>query len=222
MIEHFYLALVWATKRLRHYITEYSIQLVSRIDPLRYLFDRPALMSKLMRRLVLLTEFNIQYVTQKSIKGSVLAYHLASLLVTDSRVIDDDFLDEEIVGETSLFGWHMYFDGATNHSRYGISVLLISPHGDHIPKSIRLGILDRYPATNNIVEYEAFILWLETAHEHGIRHMEIFSDSNMVIKHIQGDWNTKDVKLKPYHAYLELLVRRFDDLSYTHLPRAHN
>ena len=26
----------------------------------------------------------------------------------------------------------------------------------------------------------------------------------------------------PYHAYLELLVGRFDDLSYTHLPRAQN
>ena len=30
------------------------------------------------------------------------------------------------------------------------------------------------------------------------------------------------MKLRPYHAYLELLVRGFDDLSYTHLPRAHN
>ncbi|RVW98084.1 Pro-Pol polyprotein [Vitis vinifera] len=39
---------------------------------------------------------------------------------------------------------------------------------------------------------------------------------------IQGEWKTRDVKLKPYHAYLELLVGRFDDLRYTHLPRAQN
>ena len=45
---------------------------------------------------MLLIEFDIQYVTQKSIKGSVLTDHLASLPVTDSKVIDDDFLDEEI------------------------------------------------------------------------------------------------------------------------------
>ena len=43
-----------------------------------------------------------------------------------------------------------------------------------------------------------------------------------MIRQIQGDWKTRDVKLRPYHAYLELLVRRFDDLSYTHLPRAQN
>ena len=66
-------------------------------------------------------------------------------------MIDDDFLDEKIVGVTSLFSWCMYFDGATNHSGYGIGVLLISPHGDHIMRSIRLAFSDCYLATNNIV-----------------------------------------------------------------------
>ena len=182
MIERFCLALVWATRRLRHYTTEYSVQLVSRLDPFKYLFDIPILTSRLMRWLVLLTEFDIPNVTQKSIKVSVLADHLASLPVIDSRVIDDDFPDEEIPGVTSLSGWRMYFDGAANHSRYGIGVLLISPHGDHIPRSICLALSDRYPATNNIVEYEACILGLETTLELGIRRIKIFGDSNLVIR----------------------------------------
>ena len=121
-------------------------------------------------------------------------------------MIDDDFPDEEITGVTSLFSWRMYFDGAANHSGYGISVLLISPHSDHIPRSVRLAFLDHFPAMNNIIEYEACILGLDTALELGIRQMKIFSDSNLVIKHIQGDWKTKDVKLRPYNAYLKLLV----------------
>ena len=152
----------------------------------------------------------------------MLADHLASLPVTDSGVIDDDFSDEDIVRVTSLSGWRMYFDGAANHSGYGIGVPLISPHGDHIRRSVRLAFADCYPTTNNIVKYEACILGLETALELGIRRMEIFSDSNLVIRQIQGDWKTRDVKFRPYHAYLELLVGRFDDLSYTHLYRAQN
>ena len=104
MIERFFLALVWATRRLRHYMTKYFVHLVSRLDPLRYLFDIPVLTSRLMRWLVLLTDFDIKYVTQKSIKGIVLAEQLASLSVTDIRVIDDDFPDEEIAGVTSLSG----------------------------------------------------------------------------------------------------------------------
>ena len=70
---------------------------------------------------------------------------------------------------TSLLGWRNYFDGATNHSGYEIGVLLISPHGDHIPKSIRLAFFDQHPTKNNIVEYEACILGLETTLELRIR-----------------------------------------------------
>ena len=52
--------------------------------------------------------------------------------------------------------------------------------------------------------------------------MKVFGDSNLVLRQIQGYWKTRDVKLRPYHAYLELLVGRFDDLRYTHLLRVQN
>ncbi|RVX01350.1 Retrovirus-related Pol polyprotein from transposon 297 [Vitis vinifera] len=172
MIERLCLALVWATRRFRHYMTEYSMHLISRLDSLRYLFDRLALTGRLMRWLVLLTKFDIQYVSQKSIKGSIVADHLASLPTSEDRPVDDDFPDEEFVVMTSLSGWCMYFDGAANQSGYGI--------------------------------------------DGGI------GDSNLVLKQIQGDWKTRAVKLRSYHAYLELLVARFDDLRYVHLPKAHN
>ena len=94
MIERLCLALVWVTRRLRHYVTEYSILLVSRLDPLRYLFYWPTLTGRLMRWLVLLTEFDIQYVTQKLVKWSIVTNHLSSLPVFDDRPIDNDFPDE--------------------------------------------------------------------------------------------------------------------------------
>ena len=102
-------------------MTEYSVHLISRLDPLRYLFDRPTLVGHLMRWLVLLIEFDIHYVTQKSIRGSIVADYLASLPVSNARAIDDDFPDEDVVAVTSLSGWRMYFDGATNRSGYGMA-----------------------------------------------------------------------------------------------------
>ena len=102
------------------------MHLISRLVPLRYLFDRPALASRLMRWLVLLTEFDIKYVSQKSIKWSIIADHLASLPTIESRLVDDHFSDEEFITMTRLSGWRMYFDGAANHSGYGIGVLLVS------------------------------------------------------------------------------------------------
>ncbi|RVW69124.1 Transposon Ty3-G Gag-Pol polyprotein [Vitis vinifera] len=38
----------------------------------------------------------------------------------------------------------------------------------------------------------------------------------------RGIWKTRDEKLKPYYAYLDLLIDRFDELRYIHLPRAEN
>ncbi|RVX11208.1 Transposon Tf2-2 polyprotein [Vitis vinifera] len=162
MIERLCLAVVWATRRLRHYMTEYSVLLVSRLDPLRYLFDRPVLTGRLMRWL--------------------------------------------------YYGVALYFDGAANQSGFGIGILLISPQGDHIPRSVRLAFSDHHRLTNNIVEYEACITGLETALDLGIRQLEIHGDSNLVIKQTQGIWRTRDEKLKPYHAYLDLLIDRFDVL----------
>ena len=200
MIERLCLALVWATRRLRHYVTEYSILLVSRLDPLRYLFDRPVLTGRLMRWLVLLTEFDIQYMTQKSVKGSIVADHLASLPVSDDIPIDYDFPDEQFISMTSITGWQLYLDGAANQSGFGIGILLISPQGDHIPRSVRLVFSGHHRLTNNMVEYEACITGLETALDLGIRQLEIHGDSNLVIQQTQGIWRTRDEKLKPYHA----------------------
>ena len=198
---------------------EYSVHLISRLDPLKDLFDRSALTGRLMRWLVLLTKFDIQYVSQKSIKGSIVTDHLASLLTSKDRLADDDFLDEEFVAMTSLLRWCMYFDGATNQSRYGIGVLLVFHQGYFISRFVHLAFLDRHLATNNIVEYEACIIGLKTTLELGIRQIEVFGDSNLVLRQIHGDWKTRDVKLRLYQAYLELLVGKFDDLRYVHLPR---
>ena len=123
-------------------MTEYSIHLVSRLDPLRYLFDRFVLIGRLMRWLVLLTEFDIQYVTQKSVKDSIVTDHLASLPVSDDRPIDDDFPNEQFVSVASIAGWLLYFDGAANQSGFGIDILLISPQDDHIPRSVQLEFFD--------------------------------------------------------------------------------
>ena len=175
-----------------------------------------------MRWLVLLIEFDIQYVTRKSVKGSIVADCLASFPVFNDRPIDDDFPDEQIVLVTSIAGWRLYFDGATNQSRFVIGILLISPQGDHIPISVQLTLSDHHRWTNNIVEYEAFITGLEIALDLGVRQLAIHEDSNLVIQQTQVNWRTRDEKLNPYHAYLDLLVNRFDEFRYIHLPRAEN
>ena len=76
----------------------------------------------------------------------------------------------------------MYFDGAINPSGFGIGILLISPQGDDIPRSIWLTFFGHHRLTNNIVEYEACITSLETALDLRDKQLEIHGNSNLVIQ----------------------------------------
>ena len=77
LVEKTCLIMIWAIRKLRHYFQSYKIQAISKIDPLRYLFQVPILTGKISRWLVLLTEFDIEYITTKVIKGKAVVEFLA-------------------------------------------------------------------------------------------------------------------------------------------------
>ena len=77
LVEKTCLIMIWATRKLRHYFQLYKIQAISRIDPLRYLFQAPAVTGRMSRWLVFLIEFNIDYITIKVIKRRVIVEFLA-------------------------------------------------------------------------------------------------------------------------------------------------
>src|SRR3954462_5075051 len=86
-------ALAWASKRLRQYMLNHSTWLISRMDPLIYVFEKQALTGRIARWQMLLSEYDIQYVTQKAIKGSVLADHLAHHPLEEYQSMKFDFPD---------------------------------------------------------------------------------------------------------------------------------
>ena len=53
------------------------------MDPIKYIFEKPTLTGRIARWQMVLSEYGIQYVTQKAIKGSVLADYLAHQPVED-------------------------------------------------------------------------------------------------------------------------------------------
>ena len=67
------------------------------MDPIKYIFEKPALSGRITRWKMILTEYDIQYTIQKSIKGSVLADHLAHKAVEDYQSMKFEFSDEDIM-----------------------------------------------------------------------------------------------------------------------------
>ena len=55
----------------------YKVLLIARMDPLKYLMEKPVQDRKTDKWILLLSEFDIKYVTQKSMKRKAIANHLA-------------------------------------------------------------------------------------------------------------------------------------------------
>ena len=101
--------------------------LISKMDPIKYIFEKPALTGRIARWQIILTVYDIQYTTQNAIKHSVLADHLAHQPIKDDyQPMKFEFPDEDIMymrdrnipspeeGRKPGSRWTMVFDGASN------------------------------------------------------------------------------------------------------------
>jgi len=82
------------------------------------------------KRLVLLAEYDIIYMTRKAVKGSVIIDHLANNYVKDYEPLNFYLPDEEVLavkndGRMDDW-WTMYFDGVVNVLGNGDRAVIIS------------------------------------------------------------------------------------------------
>ena len=61
-------ALAWAAQRLRQYMMYHTTWLIARLDPIKYIFEKPLLFGRIARWQVLLSEFDILYVSSKEVQ----------------------------------------------------------------------------------------------------------------------------------------------------------
>ncbi|XP_070022573.1 uncharacterized protein [Nicotiana sylvestris] len=183
LLERTCYTLTWTTQKLRHYFCDYTTYLISRMDPLKYIFQKPMPTGKLAKWQILLSEFDNIYVTQKAVKGQALADHLTeNPFGGEYKPLKMYFPDEEVsfVGEdiTEAYdGWKMFFDGAANFKGVGIGAVLVSEIGQHYPVSAKIRCL----CTNNMAEYEACIMGLYLANDMNIQELLVIGDSDLLL-----------------------------------------
>ncbi|XP_070057064.1 uncharacterized protein [Nicotiana tomentosiformis] len=179
---------------------------------------------KLAKWQILLSEFDIVYITQRAIKGHALADHLAENPVDkDYEPLSTYFPDEEVslVGEDiaeSYPGWRMFFDGAANFKGVGIREVLISELGHHYPALAKI----RYLSTNNMDEYEACILGSRMAVDMNIKELLVIGDYDLLIHQVQGECSTKNIKILPYLHCVKELCKKFTKIEFKHIPMIQN
>nr|XP_027188669.1 uncharacterized protein LOC101504764 [Cicer arietinum] len=221
MLERTCCALAWAAHRFRQYMLCHTTYLISKMDPIKYIFEKPAITKRIARWQVMLSEYDITYVTQKAIKGSTLADYLANQPVDDYKSMQCEFPDESIMVLSEEYDdgkWTLLFDGASNIMGHGIGVALISPKKKFIPITARLC----FDCTNNMAEYEACAMGVLAALESKAKVLEVYGDSALVINQLNQEWETRDKKLIPYFTYIKELSLEFDKITFHHVPREDN
>jgi ribonuclease HI len=76
--------------------------------------------------------------------------------------------------------------------------------------------------TNNVAEYTALIRGLKEARSLGLKKIEIFLDSELLVKQINGIYRIKSAKLRPFWEEARNILKQFDSYRITHVQRGLN
>lgn len=114
----------------------------------------------------------------------------------------------------------IHIDGASrgNPGPAGIGVMMIGGGGEVVERLHR-GIGE---ATNNVAEYRALLLALERALEAGATDVTVCSDSELLVRQLQGRYRVKHPALQPLFAKARELISAFRHFEIRHVPRELN
>ena len=76
--------------------------------------------------------------------------------------------------------------------------------------------------THNIAEYQALILGLRLALDHGERHVVVKGDSRLVVRQVNGDWKTKNPALRSLRTQAKELLDLFESWDVKWIQRKEN
>jgi len=117
-------------------------------------------------------------------------------------------------------GLRIHIDGAArgNPGPAGIGVLITGPDGK-VVEQIHRSIGE---ATNNVAEYRALLLALDRARALGSNEVEIYSDSELLVRQLQGRYQVKHPVLRALYAKARGLIADFRRFAIAHVPREEN
>ena len=113
----------------------------------------------------------------------------------------------------------IHIDGASrgNPGPAAYAVVLARPGMPVVEEADTIG-----KATNNIAEYTALVEGLRLATELGVKKLSIFSDSELMVKQMKGEYRVKNPELLDLYNEAKRLAAGFEKIDITHVRREQN
>ncbi|XP_074271141.1 uncharacterized protein LOC141595069 [Silene latifolia] len=177
---------------------------------------KPELSGRITKWSVHLSGYDLQFEPRTAIKSQALADFVSDFCPATRGEAEKGMLT--IVGNYDSGIWTLYIDGASNARGAGVGLVLRSPKGDMIVQAIRC----EFKATNNEPEYEALILGMQMALGLKVRNLRVFSDSLLVVNHINNEYVARDSKMIAYLKIATEQKSKLRSFKITQVPRDQN
>lgn len=114
----------------------------------------------------------------------------------------------------------LYIDGASrgNPGNSGVGYVIKNAEGHEVGSGSQyIGI-----QTNNFAEYSALLKGLELSYDIGVKDIEIQSDSQLLVRQIQGVYKVRSHNILPLYQKAMKLLENFNSATIIHIEREAN
>ncbi|KAL0410829.1 UNVERIFIED_CONTAM: hypothetical protein Slati_3672600 [Sesamum latifolium] len=105
--------------------------------------------------------------------------------------------------------WLLHVDGSSTAQGSGAGIVITTPQGEDLEFAIKFD----FKASNNEAEYEALVIGLRMAHETGAKHLLAYSDSQLVVKQVEGTYEAKEENTQRRNAKADSLSKLASSLE---------
>jgi len=158
-------AILITSRKLKHYFDGHRITITTSF-PLGDILRNKDGNVRIVKWAMELCPFSMDFQSRTTVKSQALAEFIAEW--TDLNAPSAPDISDH---------WLIFFDGSLNINRAGVGILFVSPNKDKLCYVLRI----LFPASNNVVEYEACLHGIRLAVELRVKRLYIHSDSALVI-----------------------------------------
>ena len=207
-------SLLLTSRKLRPYFQSHDIQVLTNY-PLRAVLRKPDLSGRMAKWVIELSQFDIQFRPRTAIKGQALADFLIECYTPEGQTDPDD---NSLILQDIPLPWTLFVDGSSTSVNSGAGVVLTSPEGFQVRQSISF----TFKTTSNCAEYEALLAGLKLAQALQVVHLKVYSDSQLVVNQVLGNFSAKVPLLAGYLEEVRRKLLKFKIASLEGIPRSEN
>jgi ribonuclease HI len=157
-----------------------------------------------------LVEYDLRCEPIGSMKGQIVADFIVQHRIDKQLDLD--------VGYVTFTPWKLHFDGSACRSGCDVGIIIMSPSGAIFEAFSRLD----HKCTNNQLEYEALFFGLQILHDMGVKHVEAYDDSLLVVHQVSKVCQCLNGSLNVYLVECLDIISCIDEFVIYHVPRKEN